>query len=92
MVRTGARLILGLLVLAGPFVGFWLESLRVGDNAEQAVGGLAWGALASVLAAVGLGLLARGSGTARFKWFAVSMGGALALWLMLAGVGDILSR
>ncbi|MAL88533.1 MULTISPECIES: hypothetical protein [unclassified Brevundimonas] len=92
MVRAGARLILGLLVLIGPVVGFWLESVRVGGNAEQAISGLAWGALASVVAAIGLALLARGSGIDRFKWFAVSMGGALALWLMLAGVGDILSR
>jgi hypothetical protein len=89
MVRTGARLILGLLVLAGPFVGFWLESLRVGDNAEQAVGGLAWGALASVLAAVGLGLLARGSGTARFKWFAVSITAGVITWLGFVGLSQL---
>lgn len=92
MIRAGARLVLGLLVLTGPVIGFWLESLRVGDNAEQAIGGLVWGVALAVLAAIGLALLANGPGMDRFKWFAVSMGGALALWLMLAGVGDILSR
>jgi len=89
MVRTGARLILGLLVLTGPVVGFWLEGLRVGDNAEQAISGLAWGALASVLAAIGLALLARGSGMDRFKWFAASATAAVIIWLGLIGLSQL---
>ncbi|MBU2167786.1 MAG: hypothetical protein KKF88_08115 [Alphaproteobacteria bacterium] len=74
---------LGLLVLTGPVVGFWLESVRVGGNAEQAVGGVAWGSLASVVAAIGLALLARGSGMDRFKWFALSVSAAIVVWLAL---------
>lgn len=85
MVRAGARLILGLLVLTGPVLVFWLEGLRVGDNAEQAIGGLAWGALASVVGAIGLALLARGSGMDRFKWFALSVTAALVVWLLAIG-------
>lgn len=80
---------LGLLVLTGPFVGFWLESVRVGGNAEQAVGGLAWGAALSVLAAIGLALLARGSGMDRFKWFAASVTAAVIIWLGLIGLSQL---
>ena len=86
MIRAGARLILGLLVLTGPVVGFWMERLRVGANAEQAIGGLGWGALASVLAAVGLALLARGSAMARFMWCALSLTAALIIWLLMLGL------
>ena len=85
MIRAGARLILGLLVVAGPVVGFWLERLRVGDNAEAAVGGLGWGVLASVLAAAGLALLSRGAAMVRFNWFALSLTAALLIWLLLLG-------
>ncbi len=86
MIRAGARLILGLLVLAGPVVGFWLESLRVSDNAEQAIGGLGWGVLASVLAAAGLALLSQGSAMVRFSWFALSLVAALIVWLLMLGL------
>ena len=89
MIRAGARLVLGLLVLTGPVLGFWLESLRVGDNAEQAIGGLAWGAALSMIAAIGLALLASGSGMDRFKWFAVSMVAAIATWLLVLGVSSL---
>ena len=91
MIRAGARLILGLLVLIGPVVGFWLERLRVGANAERAIGGLAWGVLASVLAAVGLALVARGSAMARFMWFALSLTAALIIWLLTLGLPTLIA-
>jgi len=89
MVRAGARFILGLLVLTGPAICFWLERLRVGGNAEQAVRGLAWGVALSVVAAIGLALLARGSGMDRFRWFAVSVTVAIVVWLGLLGLGSL---
>lgn len=85
MIRAGARLILGLVVIAGPVIGFWLERLRVGNNAEQAIAGLGWGVLVSVLAAIGLALLARGPAMVRFSWFAFSLVAALIVWLLLLG-------
>ena len=89
MVRAGARMILGLLVLTGPAICFWLERLRVWSNAEQAVRGLAWGVALSVFAAIGLALLARGSGMDRFRWFAVSVTVAIVVWLGLLGLATL---
>lgn len=86
MIRAGARLVLGLIVIIGPVLGFWLQRLRLGANVEQAIGGLGWGVLASLLAALGLALLARGSAMERFRWFALSLTAALIIWLLVLGL------
>lgn len=71
----------GLLVLAalGPAIGFALRAGQTG-NAETALGGLAWGASATLAALIGFAFTFPTSPVGRLGRFAGALAGVLAVW------------